>query len=106
MQQNVVVIGGSGQAGKIHSQNLLKLGANVAVYDLSENPNVKTNFNPLILSYSDCVRQGFLMAIVALPDHMLFHHSDQILDAGFVRIMIEKPGSMKSEELQKLITKA
>lgn len=37
---------------------------------------------------------------------MLYPHTDKILDAGFERIMVEKPGSLNSTELEKLADKA
>ena len=46
------------------------------------------------------------MALVALPDHMLFAHTDKILDAGYKRIMVEKPGSLNSAHLAELASKA
>ena len=41
----MVVIGGSGQAGTIHVKNLVDLGADVACYDVKENPTAKKNYN-------------------------------------------------------------
>lgn len=38
MQSKVVVVGGSGAAGKIHLENCKKLGAIVANFDIIENP--------------------------------------------------------------------
>ena len=36
---------------------------------------------------------------------MLYPHTDKILDAGFTRIMVEKPGSLNSVDLEKLAKK-
>ena len=36
--RKVVVVGGAGQAGRIHTANLLELSADVACYDLVPNP--------------------------------------------------------------------
>lgn len=101
----VVVFGGAGQAGKVHVKNLLSLGAEVASFDVVEHPEV-LNFNAKEQKPEACVEKGFLVALVSLPDFMLFPHTDKILDAGFSRVMVEKPGSMKSEDLEKLVAKA
>jgi len=37
---------------------------------------------------------------------MLFAHTDKMLDEGFIRIMVEKPGSLVSSDLEKLLAKA
>lgn len=37
MQSKVVVVGGSGAAGRIHLENCKKLGAIVANFDITEN---------------------------------------------------------------------
>ena len=102
----VVVIGGAGQAGKIHVKNLQALGADVASYDVVENASVAKNFNAKEAQHSEVVADGYKVAIIALPDHMLYPHTDKILDAGYERLMTEKPGSLNSADLQKLITKA
>ena len=41
--RKVVVVGGAGQAGRIHTANLLELSADVACYDLVPNPGKKMN---------------------------------------------------------------
>jgi len=105
MSTKVVVIGGAGQAGKIHVKNLLALGADVASFDVVENPSVTKNYNAKEAQHSEAVADGYKVAIIALPDHMLFPHTDKILDAGFERLMIEKPGSLNSADLEKLIKK-
>mmetsp|Transcript_6506 Transcript_6506/g.7439 ORF Transcript_6506/g.7439 Transcript_6506/m.7439 type:complete len:313 (-) Transcript_6506:187-1125(-) len=102
----VVVIGGAGQAGKIHVGNLLGLGAEVACFDVVENPDCSKNYDAKSVEHSACVADGFKYAIVALPDNMLYPHTDKILDAGFERVLIEKPGSLNSEDLKKLNDKA
>jgi NADPH:quinone reductase-like Zn-dependent oxidoreductase len=40
----VLVLGGTGAAGKIHVRNLLKLGCQVANLSSSENDNVSKNY--------------------------------------------------------------
>jgi predicted dehydrogenase len=106
MSTKVVVIGGAGQAGRIHVKNLQALGADVASYDVVENPNCTKNFNAKEAQHTDVTSEGYKVGIIALPDNMLFAHTDKILDAGYERLMIEKPGSMNSADLEKLINKA
>ena len=43
---------------------------------------------------------------MALPDNMLFTHTDIILDSGYERIMVEKPGSSNAVQLAELARKA
>lgn len=102
----VVVIGGSGQVGKIHVANLISCGAEVASFDVVENAQASKNYNAKEAAHADCVADGYKVALVALPDTMLYPHTDKILDAGFERIMIEKPGSLNSGDLEKLAIKA
>jgi predicted dehydrogenase len=106
MSTKVVVIGGAGQAGKIHVANLISLGADVASFDVVDNAQASKNFNAKEAAHADCVADGYKVAVVALPDHMLFPHCDKILDAGFERIMVEKPGALNSADLEKLAVKA
>ena len=49
------------------------------------------------------MKNDYKVAIVALPDTMLYEHTDKILNHGYERIMIEKPGSTKSADLEKLM---
>jgi predicted dehydrogenase len=93
----IVVIGGAGQAGKIHVTNLKSLGAEVASFDVVDNDNAVKNYNAKTAAHSECVNDGFDVALVALPDHMLFDHTMKVLDSGFKRILVEKPGSQNSE---------
>ena len=102
----VVVIGGAGQAGKIHINNLISLGADVASFDVVDNEKATKNYNAKTAAHSECVNDGYNVALVALPDHMLFDHTLKIIDAGFKRIMVEKPGSQTSEQIQTLVDKA
>mmetsp|Transcript_29749 Transcript_29749/g.36738 ORF Transcript_29749/g.36738 Transcript_29749/m.36738 type:complete len:313 (+) Transcript_29749:68-1006(+) len=102
----VVIIGGAGQAGKIHVQNLLSLGAEVACYDVIENADCAKSYDAKTTEHDACVADGYKIAIVALPDNMLFPHTYKILDAGFERVMMEKPGSLNSSDLEKLNNKA
>jgi predicted dehydrogenase len=71
-----------------------------------ENDSVTKNYSAKDASHSDVVADGYKVGIIALPDHMLFPHTDKILDAGYERLMIEKPGSLDSADLEKLIKKA
>jgi glutamate dehydrogenase/leucine dehydrogenase len=45
MQAKVVVVGGSGAAGKIHIENCKKLGAIVASFDITKNPDADQNYD-------------------------------------------------------------
>ena len=72
----------------------------------SDNPDADVNFSAKEDPHAKCRQHGFQIAVVALPDTMLFSHTDAMLDAGiYKRIMIEKPGCVNSEELLKLCEK-
>eukprot|EP00924_Labyrinthula_sp_SR-Ha-C_P015998 maker-scaffold_4-snap-gene-16.6-mRNA-1 protein AED:0.00 eAED:0.00 QI:43/1/1/1/1/1/6/83/341 len=110
MPQNkkVLVVGGAGQAGSIHVKNLISLGATVASFDLAENPNCETNFNAAASSYSEAIRKGFTKIIVALPDHILFSKTTEVInstseEAPIEAILVEKPGSLTAKDLQELV---
>ena len=102
----VVIFGGAGQAGREHMKNLQKMGAIVASYDIVENEKADLNFNAKTCKHIDPAKAGYKYAIVSLPDNMLYKQTDMIIDAGFERIMVEKPGSRNSFELDKLVKKA
>jgi UDP-glucose 4-epimerase len=55
MSTKVVVIGGAGQAGKIHVANLISLGADVASFDVVDNTQASKNFNAKEAAHADCV---------------------------------------------------
>lgn len=98
----VVVVGGGGQAGKIHVTNLKKFGATVGNCDFFENKDCDDNFIGKI-PYSVPFSKGYKVAIVALPDRMCFQHCKDMIEAGFERILVEKPGCKNVEELQELV---
>jgi hypothetical protein len=52
MQAKVVVVGGSGAAGKIHLENCKKLGAIVANFDITENPIADQNYDAKTILHS------------------------------------------------------
>lgn len=101
----VLVVGGGGQAGKIHVTNLKSLGAYVGNADFVENKDCDENFIGKV-PYSEPFGKGFKVAIVALPDKMCFDHCKQLIDTGFERIMVEKPGCKDGDELQELVNLA
>ena len=94
----VAVVGGGGQAGKIHVTNLKKFGAVVGNCDFMENPDCDDNFIGKV-PYSEPFAKGYKVAIVALPDRMCFAHCKDMIEAGFERILVEKPGCKNVEEL-------
>ena len=49
---------------------------------------------------------GYTVALIAVPDNISYEQTDKVLDAGFIRVMCEKPASTNSELLTKLIQKA
>ena len=93
MQTKVVVIGGAGRAGSIHVKNLLALGGDVASFDVVDNTTVSKNYNAKEALHTDVVADGYKVCIIALPENIIYAHTDIILDAGYERIMIEKPGA-------------
>ena len=64
----------------------MALGADVASFDVVENTNVGKNYNAKEVQHADAVADGYKVGIVALPDNMLYAHTDKILDAGFERL--------------------
>lgn len=101
----VLVIGGAGQAGSIHVKNLLELGCTVGCYDLMKNDNCQRNYNAKESSYDDAIADGFNHVLVALPDNILFRETEKVLLARHTpkAVLIEKPGSLVSDDLQKLV---
>ena len=95
----VVVVGGGGQAGKIHVTNLKKFGAIVGNCDFFENKDCDDNFIGKV-PYTVPFEKGYKVAIVALPDKMCFAHCKAMIEAGFERILVEKPGCKNVDELQ------
>lgn len=69
----------------------------MASFDVVENETVAKNYNAKTAAHADCVSDGYDVALVALPDHMLYDHTAKIIDSGFKRILVEKPGSQTSE---------
>ena len=98
----IVVVGGGGQAGKIHVTNLKKFGAIVGNCDFMANADCDDNFIGKI-PYTEPFSKGYKVAIVALPDRMCFAHCKDMIEAGFERILVEKPGCKNVEELQELV---
>jgi predicted dehydrogenase len=105
--QHCVVFGGAGQAGRIHAYNLQILGAKVASYDVVDNKDADANFNAKECDEAEPAKQGYKYAVVAVPaDKMVFERTMRVLEAGYERVLIEKPGAMNPEELEILIKKA
>ena len=101
----VLIVGGGGQAGKIHVANLKSFGATVGNADFVENPDCDDNFIGKV-PYTEPFGKGYKVACVALPDKMCFDHCKQLIETGFERIMVEKPGCKNGDELSELVALA
>jgi len=77
---------------------LKALGAIVGNADFVKNPDCDNNFIGKI-PYSNPYEEGYRVAVVALPDKMCFSHCKSLIDCGFKRIMVEKPGCQNGDEL-------
>lgn len=44
------------------------------------------------------INDGYKSAVVALPDTILYETTRRLIDCGFERILLEKPGCQKSKE--------
>ena len=103
--KKVVVVGGGGVAGKIHVTNLKKLGAVVGNCDFMENPECDDNFIGKV-PYSEPFSKGYKVAIVSLQSTMCLAHCKDMIEVGFEKILLEKPGCKNAQELEELVTLA
>ena len=83
--------------------NLKKCGAVVGNCDFMENPDSDDNFIGKV-PYTEPFAKGYKVAIVALPARMCFAHCKDMIEAGFERILVEKPGCVDAEEAQELVS--
>lgn len=68
-----------------------------------ENPECDDNFVGKI-PYTEPFAKGYKVAIVAIPDRLCFAHCKELIEVGFERILLEKPGARNLEEFQELIS--
>lgn len=81
------------------------MGAVVGNKDLIENKDCDDNFVGKV-SYSEPFSKGYKVAVVALPDKMCFAHCKEMIETGYERLMVEKPGCQNADELSKLVALA
>ena len=92
--------------GKVHVRNMIQLGNEVASMDNKENADASKSYLAKEVDYATVIADGYDVCVVSLPDTMLFDHTKRIMEAGFKRILLEKPGSTNSDDLQKLVNMA
>lgn len=111
MKTNFLVIGGSGQAGSIHLKNLIDLDHDVINYDFIPNNLAIHNYSPAESTPKSIITSHQVThVLIALPDHLLFLKTKELLTSiktlannSIQSILIEKPGSLKANDLQQLV---
>lgn len=72
----------------------------MASFDVVENPTCTVNFKAKEQKLSEVVDQGYLKAVIALPDHMLYKQCMDMMEADFECILLEKPGATTCTDLE------
>jgi len=96
----VVVVGGCGQIGLIHAQNMLDAGQSVIVEDFGTHPTL-----PMFGCKDDpkkLVEDGYESCVISIPETYAAKDAIRHMEAGFKKILLDKPGAPSSTELVKV----
>lgn len=95
----VAVFGAAGQMGTIHAKNLVASGCTVMAVELPTAPH------PTLPTFSckgdlrDLVKDGYKVCVISIPETIAGREAIRAMEAGFEKILLDKPGAQTSSDL-------
>lgn len=104
--KKVAVFGACGQMGNIHAGNLVIDGHKVMAVDLPEFNHGKLPFFSCKDDLKELVNDGYESCIISIPETFAAKETIRAMEAGFKKILLDKPGAPSSSELVRVQTAA
>ena len=89
--------------GPVHAQNLINRGFTVMAVEMPKN------FHPTLPNFnckedlSKLVEDGYDSCVISIPEPVTAREAIRAMEAGFKKILLDKPGATSSSELFKVL---